>query len=169
MYKVKSRYKTFYDGEDAAEALEIFEMMKRGGMTNIKMTPDMSLRGFVGDFVALKNRLIFRNEMAAFFVNKYLERYETPIELIGKEILILNDKFVSKIIYLTEDLMRKPAEIMRIAKNNLGITNDVKTYEARLENGETKPIFAFSISEAREMARKVTDSKVLSVKEVKND
>ena len=107
--------------------------------------------------------------MAAFFVNKYLERYETPIELIGKEILILNDKFVSKIIYLTEDLMRKPAEIMRIAKNNLGITNDVKTYEARLENGETKPIFAYSISEAREMARKVTDSKVLSVKEVKND
>ena len=52
-------------------------------------------------------------------VNEYLGRYETPIELVGKEIIVLNDKFVAKIVYLTEELFKKPAEITKLAKKNL--------------------------------------------------
>ncbi len=167
-YKVKSRYQTYYDGADPEEAYQMFATLKKGGMTNVKMTPDLSAKGFLGDFVVLKNRLIFNNDYAATLVNEYLGRYETPIELVGKEIIVLNDKFVAKIVYLTEELFKKPAEITKLAKNKLGITNDVKKYQVSLQGGEKKHIFAFSKAEAIAQAKKTTDNKILNVKQLQD-
>tara|TARA_R110002012_G_scaffold57024_8_gene146730 strand:- start:1412 stop:1915 length:504 start_codon:yes stop_codon:yes gene_type:complete len=165
-YKVKSRYQTYYDGEDSQEAYQVLNTLKQGGMNNIKMTPDLSAKGFVTDFVVLKNKLIFNNDFAAILVNEYLGRYETPVELVGRQIIVLNDKFLSKIVYLTEELFKKPAEITKLAKNKLGITNDVKKYQAFLEGGEKKHIFAYSKSDARSQVKKTTDNKILNVKEL---
>jgi hypothetical protein len=167
-YKVKSRYQTFYEGEDPEEAYQIYATMQRGGKTHVSMTPDLSAKGFVKDFQVFKNRLVFSNEYAAYLVNQYLGRYETPIELVGKEIVVLNDKFLSKIVYLTEELFKKPAEITGLVKNKLGITSDIKKYQVSLEGGVRKQIFAYSNAEARAEARKLTDKKILQVKEVPN-
>ena len=165
-YKVKSRYQTYYDGEDSQEAYQVLNTLKQGGMNNIKMTPDLSAKGFVTDFVVLKNKLIFNNDFAALLVNEYLGRYETPVELVGRQIIVLNDKFLSKIVYLTEELFKKPAEITKLAKNKLGITNDVKKYQVSLQGGEKKHIFAYSKSDARSQVKKATDNKILNVKEL---
>ena len=168
-YKVKSRYQTFYDGDDLEEAYQIFETMKKCGTTKVSMTPDLSAKGFVKDFQVLKNKLIFSSEYAAYLVNQYLGRYETPIELVGNQIIVLNDKFVAKIVYLTEELFKKSAEITSLAKNKLGITNDVKKYEIRLDGGKTKQIFAYSKSDAITEAKKLTDDKILNIKELKDE
>tara|TARA_Y200000002_G_scaffold249608_1_gene206707 strand:+ start:1272 stop:1784 length:513 start_codon:yes stop_codon:yes gene_type:complete len=167
-YKVKSRYQTYYEGADPEEAYQMFSTLKRGGMTNIKMTPDLSAKGFLTDFVVVKNKLIFSNEYAANLVNTYLGRYETPIELVGKEIVVLNDKFLSKIVYLTEGLFKKSAEITKLAKNKLGITNDVKKYQVSLQGGEKKHIFAYSQADATAQAEKVTDKKIINVKQLQD-
>ena len=110
-------------------------------MTNIRMTPDLSARGFVTDFVVIKNKLIFNNDFAATLVNEYLGRYETPVELVGRQIIVLNDKFLSKIVYLTEELFKKPAEITKLAKNKLGITNDVKKIPSILARWRKKSTY----------------------------
>ena len=65
-YKVKSRYQIYYDGQDSEEAYQVLNTLKQGGMTNIRMTPDLSARGFVTDFVVIKNKLIFNNDFADF-------------------------------------------------------------------------------------------------------
>lgn len=168
MYKVKSRYTTYYDGNDPEVAYQTFKTLKKGGMTNIQMTPDLSAKGFVGDFVVVKNKLIFDNEVASNLVNKYLKRYETPIELVGKEIVVLNDKFLSKIVYLTESLFGKPAEVTKLAKDKLGITGDIKKYEVSLEGGKKITIFAFNPENARKEAQSQTDNKILNIKELKD-
>jgi hypothetical protein len=165
-YKVKSRYQIYYDGQDSEEAYQVLNTLKQGGMTNIRMTPDLSARGFVTDFVVIKNKLIFNNDFAATLVNEYLGRYETPVELVGRQIIVLNDKFLSKIVYLTEELFKKPAEITKLAKNKLGITNDVKKYQVSLQGGEKKHIFAYSKSDARSQVKKETDNKILNVKQL---
>lgn len=167
-YKVKSRYRTLHEGDDPQKALAVYQAYRDGGMTNIKMTPDLSAKGFIKDFQVLKNKLIFSSDYAAYLVNKYLKRYETPVELIGKEIVVLNDKFLSKIVYLTEELFKNSAEITKLAKNKLGITNDVKKYRANLENGKSVEIFAFSSNDAREQAKNVADSKIKNIKEIKD-
>jgi hypothetical protein len=165
-YKVKSRYNTYYDGDDSEEAYKMLTTLKQGGMTNVRMTPDLSAKGFLADFVVVKNKLIFSNEYAATLVNEYLGRYETPVEFIGREIIVLNDKFLSKIVYLTEELFKKPAEITKLAKNKLGITNDVKKYQASLQGGEKKHIFAYSKADAMAQVKKATDNKILNVKQL---
>ena len=165
-YKVKSRYNTYYDGDDSEEAYKMLTTLKQGGMTNVRMTPDLSAKGFLVDFVVVKNKLIFSNEYAATLVNEYLGRYETPVEFIGREIIVLNDKFLSKIVYLTEELFKKPAEITKLAKNKLGITNDVKKYQASLQGGEKKHIFAYSKADAMAQVKKATDNKILNVKQL---
>ena len=165
-YKVKSRYQTYYDGEDSQEAYQMLTTLKQGGMTNIKMTPDLSAKGFLADFVVIKNKLIFSNEYAATLVNEYLGRYETPIEFIGREIIVLNDKFLSKIVYLTEELFKKPAEITKLAKNKLGITNDINKYHVSLQGGEKKYIFAYTKAHAIAQAQKATDTKIINVKQI---
>ena len=86
--------------------------------------------------------------------------------MVGRQIIVLNDKFLSKIVYLTEELFKKPAEITKLAKNKLGITNDVKKYQVSLQGGEKKHIFAYSKSDARSQVKKATDNKILNVKEL---
>ena len=168
MYKVKSRYTTYYDGDNAEEAYQTYKTLKKGGMTNIKMTPDLSAKGFVGDFIVVKNKLLFDNEFVSNLVNKYLKRYESPVELIGKEIVVLNDKFLSKIVYLTENLFQKPAEVTKLAKDKLGITGDIKKWEVSLDGGKKITIFAFNKENARKEAQSQTDNKILNIKELKD-
>ena len=167
-YKVKSRYQTYYDGEDSEEAYQMFDTLKRGGMTNVSMTPDLSAKGFITDFIVIKNKLIFSNDYAAMLVNEYLGRYESHVELVGKQIIVLNDKFISKIVYLTEELFKKSAEITKLAKNKLGITHDVIKYQVTLQGGEKKHIFAYSQADAIAQAEKATDNKIINVKQLQD-
>jgi hypothetical protein len=167
-YQVKTRYRTFYDGDDLEQAYQVYSTMKKGGRTDVRMTPDHIAKGFVNGFKLSKNKLIFSNEYAAHLAYKHLKKFQDVIKLRGKEIVVLKEKFLSKIVYLTEELFKNSAEISNLAKNKLGITNDVKKYRVRLEGGEEKQIFAYSIAEARAEAKKVTDKKIQQVKELSN-
>lgn len=165
-YKVKSRYRKFYEGDDPMEAMRAYQTLKNGGRTGLRMSPDLSAKTFLTDFVHAKNKLIFSSDYAAFLVNEYLGRYETPVEVLGREIYVLNEKFLEKIVYLTQELFKKPAELTSIAKNKLGITGDIKKYEVSLDNGERKQIFAHSSGEASAYAKEMSDKNVLKIKEI---
>jgi hypothetical protein len=166
-YTVKSRYRKFYEGDDPQEALRVYQTLKSGGQTGAKMSPDLSAKSFLTDFVHAKNKIIFSSDYGAFLVNEYLGRYKTPVEVFGRTVYVLNENFLEKIVYLTQELFKKPAELTSIAKNKLGITGDIKKYEVSLQDGQRKQIFAYSNAEARAYAEEMSNNKVTNVKEIK--
>jgi len=165
-YKVKTRYRTLHEGDDPIKARQIYQAYKDGGMTNVKMTPNLVSHGFVKDFDVKNNALVFKGDNTAFLVNEHLKSSNAPIELVGNKIVVLNEKFLSKIVYLTDELLKDSSKLSSLAKNKLGITNDVKKYLVNLDGGNSFEIFAFSSHDAREQAKKLTDRKIKNIKQL---
>ena len=168
MYKVKTRYTTYYNGNDPEEAYQVYATLKKGGVAGVKMSPDLSSRGFQGDFKVQGNTMVFSNDYAAEIVHTFLSGKKAPIERQGKKIVIKNEKFASKIVYLTQNFLANASQVSGIARNKLGITNELKKWLVDLEGGKKLEIFAFSQENARAEAKAKTDNKILNIKELQN-
>jgi|AACY02.1.fsa_nt_gi hypothetical protein len=168
MYKVKTRYTTYYNGNDPEEAYQIYATLKQGGVAGVKMTPDLTTRGFRGDFKVDGNTMVFSNDYAVELVHSFLVQKSAPVEKNGKKIVIKNEKFAPKIVYLTQNFLANASKVSDIARNKLGITNELKKWLISLEGGNKMEIFAFSQENARAEAKAKTDNKILNIKELSN-
>lgn len=165
MYKVKSRYNTYYEGDDAEVAYQTFQELRQGGKV-VKMTPNLYSQGISADFREVADGVMFNNDYMAMRVAEYLTGQKLPIERDGKKIRVLNNKYLGKVVYLIENMLENAEGLSHITKNNGGITNDIKKYVINLEGGKRMVIFALSKANAKAEVRERTDKDILNIKQV---
>ena len=165
MYKVKSRYNTYYEGDDAEVAYQTFQELRQGGKV-VKMTPNLYSKGISADFREVADGVMFNNDYMAMRVAEYLMGQKLPIERDGKKIRVLNNKYLGKVVYLIENMLENAEGLSHITKNNGGITNDIKKYVINLEGGKRMVIFALSEANAKAEVRERTDKDILNIKQV---